>query len=217
MSNFCDSTAAKLFCELLLRTFHVKSEMLEGVRAGRRIYTVKYECNAIYDFLLRMENNEAETLSELVGFRCDGCRSSFLRGVFIAMGSVSDPQKTYHLEISLPSERRADLVASLMSALMGRVGRIKRGQRYSVYYKNNGAILDFLYFIGCAPAALLGHIKQKVIQWKTTAWCIVGGVPTAILVSLLLQEIDTNLLHRLFGIFLLFIGIREWRAGKQDK
>lgn len=77
--------------------------------------------------------------------------------------------------------------------------------------------INLLYFIGCAPAALQGHIKQKVIQWKTTAWCIAGGVPTAILVSLLLQEIDTNLLRRLFGIFLLFIGIREWRAGKRDK
>lgn len=77
--------------------------------------------------------------------------------------------------------------------------------------------INLLYFIGCAPAALIGHVKHKMILWKTAAWCIVGGVPTAIITSLLVQSMETDLLRRLFGVFLLFIGVKEWRAAKQTK
>ena len=77
--------------------------------------------------------------------------------------------------------------------------------------------INLLYFIGCAPAALIGHAKQKVIQWQAALWCIIGGIPTAIAVSLLAQVMDTDFLRRLFGLFLIFIGIREWKAAKQTK
>lgn len=77
--------------------------------------------------------------------------------------------------------------------------------------------INLLYFIGCAPAALIGHIKQKMIQWNCATWCIIGGIPTAITVSFLAQEIETDLLRRLFGIFLICIGIKEWKVAKQTK
>lgn len=77
--------------------------------------------------------------------------------------------------------------------------------------------INLLYFIGCAPAALVGHAKQKIIQWKTALWCILGGIPMAVITSSLMQDIDTDFLRRLFGIFLIFIGIKEWKAAKQTK
>lgn len=77
--------------------------------------------------------------------------------------------------------------------------------------------INLLYFMGCAPAALIGHIKQKMIQWDCAIWCIIGGIPTAITVSFLAQEMETDLLRRLFGIFLICIGIKEWKVAKQTK
>lgn len=77
--------------------------------------------------------------------------------------------------------------------------------------------INLLYFIGCASTALMGHTKEKVIQWKSAMWCIIGGISTAVLTSFLMQGIDTDFLRRLFGIFLIFIGIKEWNAAKQTK
>lgn len=72
--------------------------------------------------------------------------------------------------------------------------------------------INLLYFIGCAPAALIGHIRQKNIVWKAVLWCSLAGVAVAIPVSFLAATINTALLHRLFGIVLLYIGVKELKA-----
>lgn len=72
--------------------------------------------------------------------------------------------------------------------------------------------INLLYFIGCAPAALIGHIRQKNIVWKAVLWCSLAGSAVAIPVSLLAATINTALLHRLFGVVLLYIGVKELKA-----
>lgn len=72
--------------------------------------------------------------------------------------------------------------------------------------------INLLYFIGCAPAALIGHIRQRNIVWSAVLWCSLAGLATAIPVSLLAANLNTGLLHRLFGVVLLYIGIKELKA-----
>ncbi len=72
--------------------------------------------------------------------------------------------------------------------------------------------INLLYFIGCAPAALIGHIRQKNIVWQAVVWCSLAGVAAAIPTSLLAANMDTELLRRLFGGLLLYIGIKELRT-----
>ncbi len=69
--------------------------------------------------------------------------------------------------------------------------------------------INLLYFIGCAPAALIGHIRNRTIHWKAALWCALAGVTVAVPVSLLAANLDVNLLRRLFGLGLLYIGIKE--------
>ena len=76
--------------------------------------------------------------------------------------------------------------------------------------------INLLYFIGCAPAALIGHIRNKAIDWKATLWCALAGVVVAVPVSLLAAGLDTDLLRRLFGVGLLYIGIKELRTRKSE-
>ena len=77
--------------------------------------------------------------------------------------------------------------------------------------------INLLYFIGCAPAALIGHLRQRTVDLRTALWCIVGGVVSAIPTSLLAGNINTDLLRRLFGGLLIYVAIREWRAGKRKE
>lgn len=74
--------------------------------------------------------------------------------------------------------------------------------------------INLLYFIGCAPAALIGHIRQHNIEWPAVAFCSAAGIAAAIPTSLLAAGLDTNLLRRLFGLVLLYIGIKELRTKK---
>ena len=75
--------------------------------------------------------------------------------------------------------------------------------------------INLIYFIGCAPIALIGHIQNKRIEWKTVVYCVVAGIAIAIPTSLLADGLDGNWLRRLFGLMLLYIGIKEWQAGKR--
>ena len=71
--------------------------------------------------------------------------------------------------------------------------------------------INQLYYIGCAPIALVGHIHNKRVDITTAIWCTLGGIVTAIPVSLLTSHMDSTLLRRLFGILVIYIAIREWR------
>ena len=71
---------------------------------------------------------------------------------------------------------------------------------------------NLLYFITCAPAALISHFKNKLVCFRALLWCTLAGIPTSIAASMLAAATDLSLLRRLFGILLLYIGIRELRA-----
>ena len=75
--------------------------------------------------------------------------------------------------------------------------------------------INLLYFIGCAPTALIGHIKNKLVLWRTALWCSLSGILTAIPVALLADGFDSDWLRRLFGILLLYIGYKELRLSRK--
>jgi len=47
------------------------------------------------------------------------------------------------------------------------------------------------------------------VEWKAVLWCVVAGVTAAIPTALLTADMDTDLLRRLFGGLLLYVGVRE--------
>lgn len=77
--------------------------------------------------------------------------------------------------------------------------------------------INLLYFIGCAPAALVGHVKNRLVVWRVVLWCVLTGVAVAVPVSLIADTFNSDWLRRLFGLVLLYIGVKELRAGKKKK
>ena len=69
--------------------------------------------------------------------------------------------------------------------------------------------INLVYFIPTAIAALIVHIKNKNIEMKTAVITGLSGVFGAIGGSFAAGAIKSDILRRIFGIFLLFIGIYE--------
>ena len=91
--------------------------------------------------------------------KCQGCKSAFWRGVFIACGRVCDPQKQYALEFSLGE--RAEIFLELLSQI-GFDGRIvSRRQERVIYFKSADVIEDFFAFIGMNNA-VFSLINAKI-------------------------------------------------------
>ena len=82
------------------------------------------------------------------------CRRAFLRGAFLGSGYVSNPDKSYHLEIIAPDEAFAKILVSLMqkSALNAKI--VDRKGSFVVYLKESQAIADFLTLIGAHDAVV---------------------------------------------------------------
>ena len=91
----------------------------------------------------------------------DCCRMSFLRGAFLAGGSVTDPEKRYHLELS-PSHVQASREVSALLQEMGFLPRsVMRGGSAVIYFKQSEHIEDLLTTLG-APVAATEIMTAKV-------------------------------------------------------
>lgn len=69
--------------------------------------------------------------------------------------------------------------------------------------------INLLYFLPTAVCALFFHIKNRLICWKVVIPAAVAGCLVAAGTAWLATSMDTALLRRLFGIFLLIVGVTE--------
>lgn len=80
-------------------------------------------------------------------------KASFLKGAFLASGSINDPSKSkYHLEILVTFENDAELVTKLLEDLNFSAKMLKRDKGYMVYLKQAEEISDFIKLLGAINA-----------------------------------------------------------------
>ncbi len=92
----------------------------------------------------------------------DCCKAAFLRGAFLAGGSVTDPDKGYHLEITTTHgsvSRETYALAQECMAFYPKTAR--RGGGYVLYIKQSEQISDFLTYLG-APLAAMGIMEARL-------------------------------------------------------
>ena len=96
----------------------------------------------------------------MVEERC--CRTAFLRGAFLAGGSVTDPEKGYHMELTTTHQSVARECYTLMHEALGFYPKTAaRGGGQVLYLKNSELISDFLTFLG-APVAAMGIMEARL-------------------------------------------------------
>jgi len=85
----------------------------------------------------------------------DCCKASFLRGAFLAGGSVTDPGKGYHMELATTHQSVARQTYTLIREITGMEPKsAKRGGGQVLYLKNSDLVADFLAFLGASIAAM---------------------------------------------------------------
>lgn len=77
--------------------------------------------------------------------------------------------------------------------------------------------INLLYFLFCAPPALISHFRHQLIDRRAALWCAVAGCLSSPIASLAAATISGDWLRRLFGILLLALALKELTAGRQRK
>lgn len=99
----------------------------------------------------------------------DCCRRAFLRGAFLAGGSVTDPEKRYHLELSTTHWKVSRETGTLLLEMELPAKETERKGSSVLYYKQSEAIEDFLTVIG-APVSAMAVMEAKIEKdWRNEA------------------------------------------------
>lgn len=90
------------------------------------------------------------------------CKAAFLRGAFLAGGSVTDPGKGYHLEITTTHQSVSRETFALLREVMGFSPKTAaRGGGQVLYLKQSEQISDFLTYLS-APVAAMGIMEARL-------------------------------------------------------
>lgn len=138
--------------ELLRTVFpEVHSGIVRLVKNSGSLYTLKIRSG--YE---KIEQRFGD-LSSIGGNAVNGGdeeSGAFLRGVFVTCGSVTDPNKEYHLELVLPENERSGALLEFITEHGMAVKETRRAKRTVIYAKESELIEDFLTYIGAANHSL---------------------------------------------------------------
>lgn len=98
----------------------------------------------------------------------DLCRECFLRGAFLAGGSVTDPEKRYHLELVTDHIQVSRGVNALLIDMGFEPKSVARSGNYITYFKQSAVIEDLLTTIG-APVAAMSVMSAKIEKDMTNS------------------------------------------------
>lgn len=138
-SEYCDF-AAKLIFE-----FYGKNAKIESPKTGGRCKIVSFDSKAAIKYLRTLSEDTLPFLS-----KCPTCVSAYMKGVFLACGTISDPQKQYLIEFS-PSQNASVLSAVLTKYSFDAQSTV-RGGKNVLYFKKAAVIEDLCGFIGLTDA-----------------------------------------------------------------
>ena len=91
------------------------------------------------------------------------CRRAFLRGAFLASGSISDPEKSYHFEIVCATEPKAKQIQSIMATFDIEAKIVVRKKYFVVYIKEGNQIVDMLNVME-APLSLMELENIRILK-----------------------------------------------------
>ncbi len=150
---------ARLFLKRIKSYFGVGANLKIGqsnVLKKGRVYqlTIKNDDNAEQILretgILRIrEGNNyfpEDIFVDLIKTRC--CKRAYLRGTFLGSGTISHPEKSYHMEIVCSNETLANDIKKLINSFGFRSKVTMRKNNFIVYLKESEQISDFLALMG---------------------------------------------------------------------
>lgn len=91
------------------------------------------------------------------------CKRAFVRGAFIASGSISSPEKFYHFEIVCNSHDKAVQLCQLIGTFQIEAKIVKRKNHFVVYIKDGAGIVDVLNVME-AHVALMNLENVRILK-----------------------------------------------------
>ena len=166
------------FIFLLETLFKAKCEVTEpakGEGMRSRVYTVTVisptKCRRIYEYYGHDER-EINLRVNRANIDDEEQQRAFIRGAFLACGSVTDPEKGYHLEFAVSYRNLCMDICRIIREIQDCdvvAKPLSRGGSYIAYVKDSEQITDLLTYMGAVNAAMNVMGAKALKQVRNTA------------------------------------------------
>lgn len=134
----------------------LKSPNIKNI-SNRPVYSLSIDDSldrqAVFDTFLSYEGYEHGAINrDFLKKEC--CQSAFIRGAFIVCGSVSDPQKEYHLDFNISDKQLSVSLLYFMDEVGLGYKLTNKSKGYSLYTKESLQIENTLTYIGAGKATM---------------------------------------------------------------
>ena len=156
---------AYILPKLFLKAFDLDFDSYPSMASPGKLMFQIWDEEKIQTIMDAFGFNAQDTLALYVNYPVveeECCRNAFLRGAFLAGGSVTDPAKGYHMEIATTHLRVAAETSLLIRDSMDfDVKSASRAGGMVLYLKQSEHISDFLTYLG-APVAAMGIMEARL-------------------------------------------------------
>ena len=156
---------AYILPKLFKRAFDIDFDSFPSLEAPGKLIFQIWDPEKIDHIMDSFGFDARETLALHVNYPMvedECCKVSFLRGAFLAGGSVTDPAKGYHMELTTTHSSVARETYLLMGEVMDFYPKTAaRGGGQVLYIKQNEQICDYLTYLG-APMAAMGVMEARL-------------------------------------------------------
>lgn len=168
-----NQSVLRKYFTLLEKTFNIDISAQKDLEKQGRSHTYSFileEEEQVYKVLqaVKLLSAENEILSfeqpvSTILIKNSCCQRAFLRGAFLTAGSMSDPEKSYHLELVCTNEMQAIQLRDIIQGFQVEAKIVLRKKYYVVYLKEGGGISDLLNIME-AHVSLMEFENQRIVK-----------------------------------------------------
>lgn len=167
-------TVARKYFTLIKKTFNMNTEI--SIKRNTNIKKSNIYCLIVmeHDDVIKIlhatklldENQEIRenlSIANNLVIQNACCKRAFIRGAFLATGSISDPEKTYHFEIVATNEPKARQLQDIINSFDIDAKIVIRKKYFVVYVKEGSQIVDMLNVME-AHVALMNLENVRILK-----------------------------------------------------
>lgn len=157
-------SVARKYFTLLKKTFNIVTDVRVSRHAAKqyRTYTVVVRKHEDARRILKATGLLNEEKSVTVALK-NCCKRAWLRGAFLTVGSMSNPEKAYHLEFACTELEQALQTKHLTDSFGLGAKIVTRKKNYVVYIKEGSQIVDLLNIME-APVSLMDFENIRILK-----------------------------------------------------
>ena len=169
-----NSLVVRKFFTLLKKAFNIGTSIFEETpdykengRIYRRVLTDQSDVKSVLG-AIKLVDSEGNLREPFEGVspqvtRNSCCKRAFLRDTFMCIGSISNPNKGYHLEFVCTYENQARQLQEMIESFDIEAKIVRRKKYYVLYIKEGAGIVDLLNIME-APVSLMNLENLRIVK-----------------------------------------------------